>query len=176
MRKVFHKLVLLSTVITFIFALHISAQITPNSQWTWIKGDSIAYQSGVYGTQGTPSAANKPGSREYSVSWKDGIGNLWLFGGYGWAAYGWGYGGLNDLWSLGKDGFIWVGITSTNWTVGSNWSGGVVPGPDDDATIPGGTPFSAIVPNGITVSCRSLTITTGAIVTIGINARLNVMQ
>ena len=66
------------------------------NEWTWVKGDNTNEQVGVYGTQGTAAAGNNPGSRYGSVSWKEASGNLWLFGGYGYAAIG--YGNLNDLW------------------------------------------------------------------------------
>src|ERR1039458_4944421 len=46
-------------------------------------GSNIHGQSGVYGTLGTASAANIPGSREDAMSWTDKSGNLWLFGGAG---------------------------------------------------------------------------------------------
>ncbi len=55
--------------------------------------------AGVYGTLGTPSAANLPGSRYWATSWADSKGNLWLFGGVG-RASGSGNGHLNDLWRL----------------------------------------------------------------------------
>ena len=57
------------------------AQITPNSQWTWMKGDSISGVASIYGTQGIASNSNKPGARHGAVSWTDLSGNLWLFGG-----------------------------------------------------------------------------------------------
>jgi hypothetical protein len=50
-------------------------------QWTSMSGQDSSYWSGVPGTLGTAAAANVPGSRQNSVSWKDGSGNLWLFGG-----------------------------------------------------------------------------------------------
>src|SRR4026207_2034770 len=34
--------------------------VTTN-EWTWMKGPGASYQSGVYGTQGVPSASNYPG-------------------------------------------------------------------------------------------------------------------
>jgi hypothetical protein len=69
------------------------------NEWTWVKGDNIVNQSGIYGTQGTADAANKPGSRGFSVNWMDGSGNLWLFGGGGYDVSGIS-GSLNDMWKL----------------------------------------------------------------------------
>jgi N-acetylneuraminic acid mutarotase len=69
--------------------------------WTWVGGDNGISVNGVYGTKGLPAAANKPGSR-YSapVTWTDAGGDLWLFGGKGYAASSVGstVGYLNDLW------------------------------------------------------------------------------
>jgi hypothetical protein len=63
-------------------------------QWTWVSGSDVAEQPGVYGTQGTPSAANVPGARSLAAGWTDADGNLWLFGGLSSDPYG----TLNDLW------------------------------------------------------------------------------
>jgi N-acetylneuraminic acid mutarotase len=145
------------------------------NQWTWVKGDNTVDQSGIYGTQGVAALSNKPGSRGWSAFWIDGSSNFWMLGGEGYATSA-SVGLLNDLWKIGPapSGFVWIGVTSTDWTLGSNWSEGVVPGATDDVTIPSGTPFNATVPNGLTVSVRSLTITTGAQVFVGTNAHLNV--
>lgn len=51
------------------------------NQWTWIKGSNIAGQPAVYGTKGTAHINNTPGARQNCSSWKDNLGNLWLFGG-----------------------------------------------------------------------------------------------
>ena len=51
----------------------------------------------MYGTQGSPDPGNVPGARQSSVSWIDGSGNLWLFGGFGYDAAG-NFSRLNDLW------------------------------------------------------------------------------
>lgn len=85
-------------------------------QWTWISGANVGQQPGVYGTKGTPAAANVPGSRQKAVRWFDGTGgNLWVFGGYGWSGVN--LGDLNDLWKYN--------IASGQWT----WvSGGNAPG------------------------------------------------
>lgn len=60
-----------------------AAQSTGPNQWTWISGSNLMYQAGVYGTLGTPSANNFPGSRSNTSQWIDENGNLWLFGGLG---------------------------------------------------------------------------------------------
>ena len=39
----------------------------------------------------------------------------------------------------------WTGTTSANWSVASNWSGGVVPTASDSVRIPAATPFAAQV-------------------------------
>ena len=57
--------------------------ITAALNWTWISGANTINAQGVYGTKGVPAAGNVPGARSGSVSWIDGAGNLWLFGGYG---------------------------------------------------------------------------------------------
>lgn len=92
----------------------ISAQITPSSQWAWMKGDNTAPQYGIYGTQGVSNIANKPGSREYSVSWTDNSGNLWLFGGTGYDASSIFRGYLNDLWKYN------ISLNQWTWVKGSN--------------------------------------------------------
>ena len=51
----------------------------------------------MYGTKGVPDAVNYPGSRWDSVLWTDMDGNLWVFGGWGYAKSG-SEGTLNDLW------------------------------------------------------------------------------
>lgn len=66
--------------------------------WTWVKGDNMVDQAGVYGTQGVISHTNKSGARNSCISWADDSGNLWMFGGYGFAQSETGV--LNDLWKI----------------------------------------------------------------------------
>ncbi|HEX7729380.1 MAG TPA: kelch repeat-containing protein [Terracidiphilus sp.] len=66
--------------------------------WTWVGGSSTANATGVYGTLGTPSSANVPGARWVAVSWVDGSGNFWLFGGNYTADAGTVDVDFNDLW------------------------------------------------------------------------------
>jgi hypothetical protein len=69
------------------------------AQWTWVSGASTINQAGTYGTQGTASSSNVPGARDWSISWIDASGNLWLFGGWGYDSTGV-QGELNDLWKI----------------------------------------------------------------------------
>ncbi len=87
-------------------------------QWTWVSGNDLANQTGTYGTQTLPGAANVPGSRWGSVAWTDASSNLWFFG-------GWGYGSVNthptgfldDIWEYQHSTGQWIwwkGATDTN--------------------------------------------------------------
>jgi N-acetylneuraminic acid mutarotase len=76
--------------------------------WTWMGGNSamtcttttaygpICFQTGEYGTYGTPAAGNIPGGRYGEVGWTDTQGNFWLFGGF--LTDDSAEGSLNDLW------------------------------------------------------------------------------
>lgn len=94
----------------FVFSLSFS-QTGINTPWTWIAGDKTTFQAGIYGTQGIPSISNKPGGRQYGVTWTDAGGNLWLFG-------GWLSGGniKNDLWKYNPTTNEWA------WMKGSSSS------------------------------------------------------
>jgi hypothetical protein len=67
------------------------------TNWKWVSGSNVTNQSGVYGAIGVASGSNIPGARTGSICWKDGSGNFWLFGGYGYDSTG-SIGDLNDLW------------------------------------------------------------------------------
>ncbi|PBQ33361.1 hypothetical protein CNR22_16770 [Sphingobacteriaceae bacterium] len=77
------------------------------NEWAWIKGSNQANQMPNYGSQSVPSSTTTPGARAYSLTWKDGNGNLWLFGGEGYDSNG-SFANLNDLWKFD--------ITTYNWT------------------------------------------------------------
>ena len=66
------------------------------NMWTWMKGDNTPNNANVYGTQGITASTNKPGNRSGGDQWKDGNGNLWMFGGIDWTIGPW----KNDLWKL----------------------------------------------------------------------------
>ncbi|NDJ34711.1 MAG: hypothetical protein GYB64_08570, partial [Chloroflexi bacterium] len=67
-----------------------------SDQWTWVDGSTVDDQTGVYGTEDVPAAANVPGARSGAASWPDATGGLWVFGGFGWDSTGAG-GGIKDL-------------------------------------------------------------------------------
>jgi N-acetylneuraminic acid mutarotase len=88
-------------------------EFTPTTrEWTWISGSNTVNASGVYGTQGVPSANSVPGARGSegtAVSWADGGGNLWLFGGTTGAGYE-----LNDLWEFSPATKEWTWISGSD--------------------------------------------------------------
>ncbi len=105
-------------VVFAVTTLPAAAQTTAPNEWTWVGGSNAVNQSGVYGTLGTPAAGNIPGGRNSAVSWTDGSGNFWLFGGLGYDAKG-NNGELSDLWEFNPstNEWAWIGGSST---VGSN--------------------------------------------------------
>jgi hypothetical protein len=86
------------------------------NEWTWMGGSNSVNQPGTYGTLGTPTVGNVPGSRDAEINWNDNNGNLWLFGGYGCGASA--SSGcvlsLNDLWEFNPSTNEWA------WMGGSN--------------------------------------------------------
>jgi hypothetical protein len=80
--------------------------------WTWTTGSSAPFAGGVYGVEGVASISNVPGARNDPVGWSDGNGNLWLFGGGGYASNG--FGGLNDLWEFSTTTLQWTWISGSN--------------------------------------------------------------
>ncbi|MGB8259740.1 MAG: kelch repeat-containing protein [Terracidiphilus sp.] len=81
--------------------------------WIWEKGAAGALpkdQSGVYGTRGTPSSANIPGSRSGATSWTGKSGRFWLFGGSGYDSAAQ-QGSLNDLWEFDPAANQWTWIS-----------------------------------------------------------------
>lgn len=90
--------------------------VVASGQWIWMGGPKVAGTSGSYGTQGVAAASNAPGGRGWAVSWTDGSGNLWLWGGNGVDATGTsGY--LNDLWRYSISTGLWT------WESGSSSAG-----------------------------------------------------
>jgi len=96
-------------------------------EWTWMGGSAPTFTgecydngpapaAGVYGTLGTPAAANIPGGRDGAMGWTDSNGNFWLFGGsILWDSYG--QGTYNDLWEFNPTTNEWTWISGSNTLV-----------------------------------------------------------
>jgi hypothetical protein len=82
-------------------------------EWTWVGGSDGLNASGIYGTQGAGAAGNAPGARFAAVTWKDGSGDFWLFGGYGYDQVGQ-RGDLNDLWEFNLGTGVWTWIAGSS--------------------------------------------------------------
>jgi N-acetylneuraminic acid mutarotase len=94
---------------------------TSTKQWAWMGGSSVGIgggQPGVYGTLGTASAANIPGSRASASTWTDSSGHFWLFGGTIPAASP-EYQDFNDLWEFNPATDQWT-LMGGSSTIGSN--------------------------------------------------------
>ena len=88
-------------------------------QWAWMSGSKGATSTpGNYGSQGMVASTNVPGARWLSAAWSDTHGNLWVFGGEGFDATG--FGSLGDLWEYTLDTTTDPGNPSTialnQWT------------------------------------------------------------
>ncbi|HXC87095.1 MAG TPA: kelch repeat-containing protein [Candidatus Cybelea sp.] len=91
-----------------------ASALSPNftakaAQWTW-QSSSVSPavdQSGIY----PPTANPYPGARTNAVSWTDGSGNFWLFGGFGKDGAGT-LGFLNDLWEY--SGGTWTFVSGSS--------------------------------------------------------------
>ncbi|MBL7933373.1 MAG: T9SS type A sorting domain-containing protein [Bacteroidia bacterium] len=83
------------------------------NEWTWMHGYNTVAQPGVYGTLGTAAPTNTPGARYGAGSWKDASGNLWMFGGRGFASLPQ-QGYLNDLWKYDPATNQWTWMSGAN--------------------------------------------------------------
>jgi hypothetical protein len=79
-----------------------------SGEWTWMGGSSTTDQSGTYGFEGVSAVTNAPGARAGALTWIDSSGNLWLFGGDGYASTAGVYYFLNDLWKYDAGQWTWV--------------------------------------------------------------------
>ena len=80
-----------------------------------------------------------------------------------------GYGSASGSYTMAyqrTDELIWTGNTSTNWSTSSNWNGNVVPDNTFDVIIPTGATRQPNI-SSANASCKSLTINSGATLTVG---------
>jgi N-acetylneuraminic acid mutarotase len=78
-----------------------------SGHWTWVSGSSQFNQPGVYGNLGDAAATSVPGSRFDAITWVDGSGNVFVFGGQGYDSKGT-FGLLDDVWQYGGGQWTWV--------------------------------------------------------------------
>jgi hypothetical protein len=81
---------------------------TMEGTWTAKGGSAGLDQPGNYS-----SGTLLPGSRTNAVTWTDGPGNLWLFGGFGYDSVGT-LGFLNDLWEYTGGNWVFISGGNTN--------------------------------------------------------------
>lgn len=84
-----------------------------SQNYTWLRGSSSGSIASVYGTQGVAAPGNDPGGRHGCATWTDAAGNMWLFGGEGYASnttISW----LNDLWKYNPTTNQWTWIRGSN--------------------------------------------------------------
>lgn len=107
-----------------------------SGKWTWMHGTNERNHEGVYGSQGSAAPSNIPANRAGAVSWADGAGNLWLFGGLEYPFVGSFFYKLNDLWKYDISTNRWT------WVKGGTNTGGVgtygIMGSGTSTTRPGG--------------------------------------
>lgn len=102
-------------------ALPANAQTSGASQWTWMGGSStvsgpFGVWPGVYGTKGTPAAANIPPTRVDEVTWTGSDGRFYLFGGLTFTTS---LNYFNDLWVFDPSINQWTWLAGDD-TIGSN--------------------------------------------------------
>jgi N-acetylneuraminic acid mutarotase len=100
-----------------------------------MSGSSTEGATGTYGTLGVPAAANVPPGLAGAISWIDSAGNLWLFGGDGYASDGQ-EGLLNDLWEFNPTTKQWTWMSGSSKENPAGVYGTM--GVPDAANIPGG--------------------------------------
>jgi N-acetylneuraminic acid mutarotase len=76
-------------------------------QWTWEAGSTAFDLGGAYVNEGTADPGAHPGGRHSGVTWVDGSGNFWLFGGVGFDGAS-SYQSLNDLWMYNPTSNLWT--------------------------------------------------------------------
>jgi len=68
----------------------------------------------------------------------------------------------------------WTGTVSSVWTNTANWSTGKVPVATDSIVINSGTAFPPIISSGVTGTCKSILVKSGANITISLGGALKV--
>lgn len=112
---------------------------TASNEWKRVRGTGTVALAN-YGTQNVSAASNSPGGRSNSVTWTDGSGNLWMFGGQG-VTTGTTVGFLNDLWMYNTGNNQWVWVSGSN-AIDQPGLYGML-GTPSATNIPGGRAYAA---------------------------------
>lgn len=121
-----------------VFSFFCCAFTLPAQDWTWLRGNSTNSVIANYGSLGISAPTNDPGSRHGAASWTDASGNLWQYGGEGYAStstMGW----LNDMWKYNPTTNQWTWIRGAN-TINQNGKYGTL-GVSSPTNEPGGREF-----------------------------------
>jgi hypothetical protein len=70
----------------------------------------------------------------------------------------------------------WRGTINSDWNNENNWSTGLVPTEAEHVLLPAGTANSPVIPAGVEVTCKSLTVDPGAAMTVQPGGKVNVKQ
>ncbi|MDD3266415.1 MAG: kelch repeat-containing protein [Burkholderiales bacterium] len=98
-----NNLLLITSLALYLVACNSGHSTTSNNTgWTWVGGNNTTNSPSVYNGNNAI-----PGARDLSISWTDKTGNLWLFGGQGYAANNSESGVLNDLWKYNSVTKVW---------------------------------------------------------------------
>jgi len=112
-----------------------------DGQWVWVSGSSVMNQPPVYGIQGQAGFGAVPGAVEGHASCTDESGDLWIFGGWGFAGLPVSNGETGDLWRYNemKDWAWMAGAQAVN-------AAGVygAQGTPDPAAYPGTRQYTGI--------------------------------
>ena len=95
------------------------------NRWVWLGGAQGTLITGVYGTKGVPSTANRIGSRTWgSTLWLPEDGSVWIFGGNGFDGSGdFILYPMNDLWRFNPTSNEWTWINGVSLVGIANMSG-----------------------------------------------------
>ena len=124
------------------------------------KSSAMGYLSGTYGGGGTITGKITTDMKTQSTYTGYDFVNVWNID----ANYNLGYPILRGI-NYNPDPNNWTGTVSTDWNTAGNWSKGVVPTSNDDATIPNVT-NKPIISNGNTGTARNISIQSSSSVTI----------
>ncbi len=116
-----------------VFFLVISSMVL-SQNFTWMKGSSLSQQQGA-GTLGVPASSNTPGARHLAASWKDGAGNFWIFGGYGYTGTSLAF-LMTDFWKYSPASNQWTWMNGNNASSLAGIYG--LPGIPSSFNFPGG--------------------------------------